>query len=211
MLTLLDPAIEQYAHEHSTPSGELFDELRKVTLADTELPQMQVGRIEGRLLTLIARLTGTKRAVEIGTFTGYSSLHIAMGLEDNGTLITCDIDEETTAIARRFWAQSPVGDKIHLKIGPALQTLRDLNGPIDFAFIDADKENYTNYWEALVPLMRSGGVIIADNVLWSGKVLAPQEESDKAIVEFNHHVKNDSRVEQVMLTVRDGITIARVI
>jgi caffeoyl-CoA O-methyltransferase len=211
MLTLLDPDIQHYAHEHTTPSGALFDELRKVTLADTELPQMQVGRIEGQLLTLLARLAQAKNAVEIGTFTGYSSLHIAMGLSDDGTLITCDIDEDTTAIARKFWAQSPAGKKIQLRLGPALDTLKTINGPLDLAFIDADKENYTNYWEALVPKMRPGGVIIADNVLWSGKVLNPQESSDKAIVEFNTHVANDSRVEQVMLSVRDGITLARVL
>jgi len=211
MLTLLDPAIEHYAHEHSTPSGALFDELRKVTLAETELPQMQVGRIEGQLLTLITRLTRATLAVEIGTFTGYSSLHIAMGLEPDGRLITCDIDDETTKIARRFWAQSPVGDKIKLELGPALDTLAGISGPIDLAFIDADKENYTNYWDILVPKMRKGGVIIADNVLWSGKVLDPQETSDKAIVEFNDHVANDPRVDQVMLSVRDGITLARII
>ena len=210
MLSLLDPQIEAYAYDHTTPSGALFDELRQVTLAETELPQMQVGRIEGQLLTLLVRLTRAKVAVEVGTFTGYSSLHIAEGLQDDGVLITCDIDEETTAIAKRFWSQSPVGSRIELRIAPAAQTLDTLDHRIDFAFIDADKENYITYWDLLVPRMRPGGLIVADNVLWSGKVLAPVEESDRAINAFNAHVRQDTRVEQVMLTVRDGITLARV-
>ena len=153
--------------------------------------------------------SGAKRAVEIGTFTGYSALSIAEGLPDDGRLTCCDVSEEWTAIARRYWALAPWGHKIELRLAPALETLGQLEGPIDFAFVDADKSNYVNYWEALLPKMCAGGLIVADNVLWSGTVLAPDTESARAIAEFNRYVAADDRVEQVMLTVRDGITIAR--
>ena len=170
---------------------------------------MQVGPIEGRLLMLLVKLCSAKRAVEIGTFTGYSSLNIAEGLPDDGTLIACDIDPVATAVAQRYWDESPWGHKIELRVGAALDTLSAIEGPIDFAFIDADKENYVAYWDALLPKMRSGGLIVADNVLWSGRVLEPEDETDFAIVAFNAHVAADARVEQVMLSVRDGVTIAR--
>lgn len=210
MLTLLDKNIEAYAYEHTTPSGELFDDLREVTLAETDMPQMQVGRIEGQLLTLLTRLCRATFAVEIGTFTGYSSLHIAQGLRDGGKLITCDIDAHATSIARRFWSRSSAGERIELRLAPAVDTLATIGQSIDLAFIDADKENYITYWDLLVPKMTKGGLIIADNVLWSGKVLKPQEASDQAIVDFNAHVRADVRVEHVMLTVRDGIMLSRV-
>jgi len=212
MERIVDKRLEEYAKGATTPATELHRRLAVETWDSIDCPQMQVGAIEGRLLTILVRLCGARRAVEIGSFTGYSGLHIAEGLPEDGQLITCDIDPVATEVARRYWDQSPWGDRISLRLGPALETLAALDGPIDFAFIDADKENYVAYWEALLPKMPSGGVIVADNVLWSGQVLTPladHSESTAGIVAFNAHVAADERVEQVLLTVRDGVTIAR--
>ncbi|MCP4867228.1 MAG: methyltransferase [Proteobacteria bacterium] len=209
-MPIVDEDVEAYAAEHCSEVSDLYERLREETYAATTLPQMQVGRIEGRLLKLLVQLSGARRAVEIGTFTGYSSLSIAEGLPDDGTLICLDVSEEWTAIARRYWAEAPWGDKIELRLGPAIESLEAIDGPIDFVFIDADKEGYIGYWEALLPKMAPGGLLVIDNVLWSGSVLAPETESAKAIVAFNAHAAADDRVEQVLLTVRDGITVARV-
>ena len=208
MLTLVAEALEAYATDHTSEVPDLYERLREETWADVALPQMQVGRIEGRLLKLLARLVGARRAVEVGTFTGYAALSIAEGLTDGGTLITCDVDEVATAVARRYFDEAPWGDRIELRLGPAMETLQDVEGPLDLVFLDADKAGYVGYWDLLVPRLRPGGLVVADNVLWSGKVLAPEEPSDHAIVAFNAHVRADPRVEQVMLTVRDGITLA---
>jgi len=169
---------------------------------------MLIGEVAGTFLSLVARSTGARRVLEIGTFTGYSALKLAEGLPAEGEVITCDIDPETTAIARRHWARSPHGRKISLRLGPALETIPSLAGPFDIVFIDADKENYVNYWETCIPKVRSGGLVLADNVLWSGRVLEPQDKDDVALADFNRHVVRDPRVDVVMLTVRDGITIA---
>ncbi len=208
MKSLIDGTIENYALLHSPEESGLLLELARETYAKTSLPQMQVGRMAGAFLRLLVRLTRAQRILEIGTFTGYSALVMAEGLPEDGRILTCDRDPETTAIARRFWARSPHGSKIELRLGPALETLKTLSGPFDMAFIDADKENYPAYWEAVLSLLRPGGLIVADNVLWSGRVLEPKEKSDHAISEFNRRVQNDSRVEAVMLTVRDGMTLA---
>ncbi len=207
-LTLVPEAIEAYAVQHTSALPELYERLRRETLERTEWPQMQVGPMEGRLLKLLARLTGARLAVEIGTFTGYSALSIAEGLPEGGRLITCDVDPETSAIAQRYFDEAPWGHKIELRLGRALDTLEQVEGPVDLAFIDADKVSYVDYWEALVPLVRSGGLIVVDNVLWSGKVLDPQDDSTRAIARFNEHARADDRVELVMLTVRDGMTLA---
>jgi caffeoyl-CoA O-methyltransferase len=209
MLTLVPDAIEQYAAAHTDPAPALHDELQQETRDKTTLPQMQVGVLEGRLLRLLTQLTNAKLAVEVGTFTGCSALHIAEGLAEGGRLITCDIDPEATAIAQKYWKKAGVADKVELRLGPAIETLASIDGPIDLAFIDADKEGYISYWDALVPKVRQGGLIVVDNVLWSGKVLDPQSESDRAIVAFNSHAMADDRVEKVMLTVRDGVLVAR--
>lgn len=207
-MTLVPEAIEAYATEHSEAVGPLFEALREETYASMQSPHMQVGRMEGNLLRLLVKLSGAKRALEIGMFTGYSGLMIAGGLPDDGTLVTCDVDPKAEAIARRAFARSPHGKKIEIRMGPALETLKTLQGPLDFVFIDADKENYLGYYEAVLPLLRKGGLLVADNTLWSGKVLAPKSASDKAIVAFNAHVAKDSRVDKVLLTVRDGMTLA---
>lgn len=208
MKPIIADEIEKYALGHSPEESELLLELARETYAKTSLPQMQVGRMAGAFLRLLVRLTQARRILEIGTFTGYSALVMAEGLPEDGRIITCDIDLETTAIARRFWARSPHGSKIELRLGRALETLKTLTGPFDMAFIDADKENYPAYWEAVLTLLRPGGLIVADNVLWSGRVLEPKEKSDHAISEFNRRVQNDAGVEAVMLTVRDGMTLA---
>jgi caffeoyl-CoA O-methyltransferase len=174
-----------------------------------EDPQMQVGRIEGTFLKLLVRLSGARRALEIGMFTGYSGLMIAAGLPEDGQLTTCDVDPKAEAVARHFFARSPHGRKITIRMGPALETIATLVPPIDFVFVDADKGNYPRYYEAVLPLMPSGGLLVADNVLWSGKVLEPKEDSDRAIAAFNDLVQGDPRVEKVMLTVRDGMTLVR--
>jgi caffeoyl-CoA O-methyltransferase len=209
MISLVSEDLERYAEAHTEPLDPLFEELREETHRSMADPQMQVGRVEGTFLKMLVRLSGARRALEIGMFTGYSGLMIASGLPENGELTTCDVDPKAEAVARRYFARSPHGRKIAIRMGPALETIATLAPPIDFVFLDADKVNYSNYFDAVVPLMSSGGLLVADNVLWSGKVLDPKEESDRAIVAFNERVARDPRVEKVMLTIRDGMTLVR--
>ncbi|AGC47864.1 O-methyltransferase [Myxococcus stipitatus DSM 14675] len=208
-LTLVSPEAEEYARTHSVAPAPLFEELKDITLARTSSPGMQVGPVEGAFLKMLVSLTRAGRVLEIGTFTGYSALMMAEGLPDDGELITCDLNPETSEIARAFFARSPHGRKIQLEFGPALETLKTLRGPFDLAFIDADKVNYGAYWDAVVPLVRAGGLVVVDNVLWSGRVMSPESEVDRAMAAFNEKVRKDARLEPVMLTVRDGMTLAR--
>lgn len=203
--------LEAYIHDNTRARPPLFDELRDETRAKTQAPQMQVGRVEGAFLKMLTAVTGARRVIEVGTFTGYSALCIAEGLPEGGELITCDIDPVATSIARDFWARSEHGGKIELKLGAALDTIASLpkDRLFDMAFIDADKGNYSAYYEAIVPLLRQGGLIVADNTLWSGRVLAPDSDDARAIVAFNHRVNTDPRVENVLLSVRDGMMLAR--
>jgi caffeoyl-CoA O-methyltransferase len=201
--------IDNYAYDHTQIEDDLLWRLELETYDQLEIPQMLTGRIEGRLLKMLAQLVEAKRIIEIGTFGGYSALSMAEALPDSGYLITCEMDPVAIQFAQRFFDERPNGKKIVLKEGPALDTLKTLTGSFDMAFIDADKENYLNYYEALLPLMRPGGLIVVDNVLWSGRVLNPQETSDHAIHRFNHRVKDDHRVEKVMLTIRDGVSLLR--
>ena len=208
-MNLLDPALDRYTHDHTTPRGPLFDALREVTFATMSSPHMQVGRVEGTLLALLCRLMSARRVLEIGTFTGFSALSMAEALPDDGVLLTCDVDPVATATARSFFDRSPHGRKITILLGPALPTIAALpDEPFDLAFIDADKEHYSDYYEAILPRMRRGGLIVADNTLWSGKVLAPTAATDHAIVRFNDQVSADPRVENVLLSVRDGMMLA---
>jgi len=211
MISLVDERLEEYAVAHSTPVPELMHELREHTHAKTELPQMQVGPMEGNFLKIMARLIGARRIVEVGTFTGYSALMMASALPEDGELITCELNPEHAEIAQRFFDRSPHGRKIAIKLGPAAETLAKLEGPFDMAFIDADKGGYIGYFDAIRPKMRPGGLIVADNVLWSGRVLEPgdgQDESTRAIVAFNDHLLDLAEMDKVMLTVRDGMTLA---
>src|SRR5215813_13642561 len=207
-LTLVPEQIEAYAEAHTERPAPIFEELRKETYAKMSSPQMQVGRIEGSFLRLLVRISQAKRVLEIGMFTGYSALMMAEGLREDGELITCDVDPKAEAMAKRYFAKSPHGKKIHIRMGPALETIKTLKGPLDMVFIDADKESYSKYYDAVLPLLRHGGLLVADNVLWSGRVLHPKEETDRAIVEFNDKVAKDKRVEKVLLTVRDGMMLA---
>jgi caffeoyl-CoA O-methyltransferase len=207
-ITLVPPEIEEYAQAHTERPGVLFEELRETTYARMKSPHMQVGRVEGMFLRLLVKLARARRVLELGTFTGYSSLMMAEGLPDDGELVTCDIDQKAEAIAREFFARSPHGRKIQLRMGPALETLKTLQGPFDLAFIDADKQNYGAYYDAVVPLLRSGGLLVADNALWSGRILHPQSPDDHALVAFNAKVAADERVEKVLLTIRDGMMLA---
>ncbi|TNF22766.1 MAG: methyltransferase [Deltaproteobacteria bacterium] len=209
MTAIVDEELEGYAADHTEVLSSVYWRLQEETYARMSSPTMQVGRVEGRLLKLLVQLVGAKRAVEVGTFTGYSALCIAEGMADDGQLVTFDSDPVATEIARRHWAEVPWGKKIELRLGDAHVELPKLTGPIDFAFIDADKTGYRFYWDILVDRLRPGGVIVVDNVLWSGRVLAPERETDQAIVAFNRHAAADRRVEKVMLTVRDGILVAR--
>jgi caffeoyl-CoA O-methyltransferase len=207
-MNFIDQAVEQYAHDHTKPESELFRRLREETFREMQYPQMQVGRLEGQFLKMLVRLTGARRVLEIGMFTGYSALMMAEGLPDDGHLITCDVNPQAEAIARRYFAESKHGHKIEVRMGPALETIKTLDEPHDLVFIDADKTNYLNYYEAVMPLLRAGGLIVTDNVLWSGRVLQPEDADTRAIVAFNERVEQDPRVDNVCLTVRDGMMLA---
>ena len=208
MLTLVPKEIEEYAEAHSEKPSPLFEALARETYEKMREAQMQVGPLEGGFLRLLVRLVRARRVLEIGMFTGYSALMMAEALPEDGELITCDVDPAAESMARRYFAQSPHGKKIRVRMGPALQTLEALSGPFDLVFIDADKENLIHYFERALALLPPGGLIAVDNTLWSGRVLDPQSKSDRAIAEFNRRVAGDSRVEKVMLTLRDGVTLA---
>jgi caffeoyl-CoA O-methyltransferase len=211
MKPLIDPDLERYVHDHTRPRPALFDELRDHTYAHVPDPNMQVGRVEGTLLKLLVASLGARSVLEIGTFTGYSALCMAEALPEGGELVTLDRDPDATRVARSFFDRSPHGGKIRIALGDALETLRGMPAepPFDLAFIDADKERYVAYYEEVLPRLRPGGLLVADNTLWSGRVLAPASASDHAIVAFNRHVTEDPRVENVLLSVRDGIMLAR--
>ena len=201
--------IETYAYEHTQNEGKLLQKLEAETYEKLEIPQMLTGRLEGRFLRLMAKLIGARRIIEVGTFGGYSAISMAEALPDDGELFTCDIDPVAIAFARRFFSESEHGKKITLLEGPALESIKTLSGTFDMAFIDADKENYLNYYNAILPVIRTNGVILVDNVLWSGRVLDPKDDSDKAIHRFNETVIKDDRVEPVMMTIRDGVYCIR--
>jgi caffeoyl-CoA O-methyltransferase len=208
MSFIVNEEIERYAEQHTTALLDLFERLAEETRAKMSAPQMMVGRIEGAFLATLVRVRSAKRVLEIGTFTGYSSIAMASALPDDGRIITCDVDPEATEIARRYMDESGHGHKIEIRLGKAIETIQTLDGPFDIVFIDADKPSYESYYEAALPLLAENGLIIADNVLWSGRVLEEGgDESTRAIKAFNEHVKSDSRVVSVMLTVRDGMTL----
>jgi caffeoyl-CoA O-methyltransferase len=212
MLNLIPEALARYVEDHSAPEPELLTRLRGETQANLPDPQMQVGRVEGALLRLLVAISGARRVLEIGTYSGYSALAMASALPEGGRLVTCDIDPEATKVARRYFDESPWGAAIEIRLGPALDTIAALASAgegFDLVFIDADKEGYVDYFEAVLPLLPPGGLIVADNTLWSGRVLDPQSASDHAIVRFNAKLAADERVDQVLLSVRDGVMLAR--
>jgi len=204
-VNLIDPKLDTYAEAHTTPSGELFERLAAETREKSQWPEMMVGEVEGRFLEFLVRLSGARRVLELGTFTGYSTLSMARGLPAGGGVISCDVDPETTAIARRYAEEAGLADRIEYRLGPALETLAQLEGPFDLVFIDADKPNYRNYYEAVLPKLADDGLIVADNAFRDGRVL--DEAAAEPMKEFNDHVRNDPRVECVLLTVRDGMLL----
>jgi caffeoyl-CoA O-methyltransferase len=211
MKSLVLPDIEAYAESHSLPESDVCRRLREETYRKMDCPQMVVGPLEGAFLKVTAMSVGARRVLEIGTFTGYSALCFAESLPDDGQVITCDIDSESTGMAKRFWAQSSHGSKIHLRLAPALETLQTLSGPFDLIFIDADKANYVNYFRRALDLIADHGVILIDNVLWNGDVLkhpAP-DTNTAAIQKLNRVVHAEPRVSAVLLTIRDGIFLIK--
>jgi caffeoyl-CoA O-methyltransferase len=209
----LTKPVHDYLLAHAPP----LDDVRRDLIAETEalggISMMQIAPEQGAFMTLLARLIGAQHAVEVGTFTGYSAISIARGLPDDGTLLCCDVNEEWTAIARKYWARAGVDDKIELRIAPATETLRSLPAGerFDVAFIDADKPNYPIYYEEVLARLRRNGVILVDNTLWGGAVADPKATDDntKAIRAFNDAVAADERVESTILTVGDGLTLIR--
>jgi predicted O-methyltransferase YrrM len=210
-IEIADPRVEQYAVEHTTPEPAWFAALAEETRTATRAPTMMVGTLEGRLLTALVAMLRPRSVLEIGTFTGYSALSMAEALPADGRIVTCDINEEHLAIARRHIAASPYAGMIEIRSGPALATIATLPGPFDLVFIDADKTSYSAYFEATLAKLAPDGVILVDNVLWSGRVLDPAivDPDTAAIKEFNDQVLADDRVEVVMLTVRDGVSLIR--
>lgn len=209
MKPLVEPDLEKYAAEHSTPPGNLLRELEQYTYDHLDDPQMVVGRLEGAMLQMLVKLIGARRVLEVGLFTGYSALAMAEALDEHGEVVSCELDEKHIDVARSFFKRSPVGHKIGIQQGPALETLPDIQGPFDMVFLDADKENYSNYYDLVLPKLRPGGLVVADNVLWSGRVLAPENATDRALVAFNDKLQADPAVENILLPVRDGVMLAR--
>lgn len=213
-MDIVNPALNDYLLDHATPPDEVLRDLAEET--HRSLPDnstMQISPDQGVFLTMLVRLTGVQTAVEVGTFTGYSSVCIARGLADGGRLIACDISQEWTSVARRYWQRAGVADRIDLRVAPALETLRALPSTksVDFAFIDADKASYPVYYEELVTRLRRGGVIVLDNVLRSGRVVESdaRSEADVAIRQVNDTIAADPRVDAVLLPLRDGVTVVR--
>ena len=208
---IVTPEIDAYTAEHSDPEPPHLEAVAAATRSFTESHGMMVGPVEGQFLSLMVALTGARRVLEIGTFTGYSSLAMASALPDDGTIVTCEVDPDHARLAREHIAASPYADRIEVRLGPAAETLSSLAGPFDLVFIDADKAGYLSYYEAVLPLLAPTGVILADNVLWSGRVLDDDDQSEdtRAIRAFNDRVRDDPRVSCVMLTVRDGVSVIR--
>lgn len=209
----VSPSLQRYVLEHTEPRDEIARALIDETAELGPLSRLQISAEQGALMEMITRLTGARDALEVGTFTGYSALCVARGLPDDGTLLCCDVNKEWTDIGRRYWDRAGVAHKIELRIGPAIDTLRSLprEEQFDLAFIDADKPSYGLYFDEIVPRLRAGGLVMVDNVLWSGRVVDRQavDENTVAIRAFNDKVSSDPRVESVILPLSDGLTLAR--
>ena len=206
--------LQTYVSNHSSNEPLLLSQLDKETHQKVLQPRMLSGHFQGRFLSLLSKMIRPKHILEIGTYTGYAALCLAEGLPENGTLDTIEINEELVTIQNKYFQLSPWAHQIKNHLGNALDIIPTLNKKFDLVFIDADKENYINYFNLIVPMMTAGGIILSDNVLWSGKVLEdlnPKDESTKILLEYNKLLKNDSRIETVLLPIRDGLTVSRVI
>lgn len=206
--------LEDYIEQHSENEPELLAKLNKETYQKILLPRMLSGHFQGRVLSMLSKLIRPSNILEIGTYTGYAALCLCEGMQENGQLHTIDIKEELVDFQRKYFDASPWGKQIFQHLGEAIDIIPNLDLKFDLVFIDADKENYLNYWEMIVPKMNKGGIILSDNVLWSGKILDPVHPNDvstKVLLEYNQLLKDDPRVETVLLPIRDGLTVSRVL
>ena len=211
-MNFIDPALDKYCEQHGNDEPAYLQELTRETYEKVQMPQMISGHLQGRFLSLLSHLVRPKVVVEIGTYTGYSALCLAEGLAEGGMVHTIDIDPYLPEMVHRYVEKAGMLDRITMHHRPALEVIPELPTPFDMVFIDADKQNYPNYLDAVIDRVRPGGLIIADNVLWSGRVLLPvdqQDEQTRAIIEYTRKVKADPRLEQVMIPLRDGVSVAR--
>lgn len=209
-MDIINPEIQNYAEYHTSPESDLLKKINRDTHANVLRPRMLSGHVQGRLLSLISNMVKPAYILEIGTYTGYSAICLAEGLKPQGKLVTIDINEELEHSVRQYFSTAGLADKIDFRIGNALQIIPTLKEKFDLVFIDADKENYARYFDLVIDNVNLGGIILADNVLWSGKVLDEKPDKDtKAIIDFNTKVNQDPRVENVLLTMRDGIMMIR--
>lgn len=204
---MIDAEIEAYAHRHTGPESGLLRTVEERTRRDGRDMGMLTGRVQGRLLKLLVQMSRARRVLEVGTFTGYSALAMAEGLDGDGRVVTCENDLELRDVARAAFDASPAGHRIELRFGPAIDTIRTLDEPVDFSFIDADKGNYPLYYEEILERTRPGGIMVLDNMLWYGRVLDPKDEESRILHELNERISRDGRVENVLLTVRDGVQL----
>jgi caffeoyl-CoA O-methyltransferase len=209
-MEFIDPVLQKYSDDHSSAESQLLKKISRDTHSMVMKPRMLSGHMQGRFLSMISKMIGPKNVLEVGTYTGYSALCLAEGLQPEGILVTIDINEELESRVRSYFKQSPYGAQIDYRIGNALEIIPQLKGAFDLVFIDADKENYPNYYDLVIDKIRTGGIILADNVLWSGKVIKTNPDKDTRNMQaFNDKVNNDPRVENVLLPLRDGISVIR--
>ncbi len=211
-MEFLDPKLNLYAEQFSSDETEVLKQLNRETNAKVLSPRMLSGHLQGRILSMLSKMIRPKYILEIGTYTGYSAICLSEGLQENGKIISMDINEELESFILGYWSKAGINNKAELKIGNALNLIPQIDHPLDLVFIDADKENYSNYFDLVIDKLNSGGIIIADNVLWSGKVLDTEKHTDKettSIHSFNQKIKNDPRVENILLPVRDGLNVIR--
>jgi caffeoyl-CoA O-methyltransferase len=209
-MEIIDEDLLHYSEQHTTGESPLLKAINRDTYAKVMMPRMLSGHLQGRVLSMISKLIQPKLILEIGTYTGYSAICLAEGLAGDGTLITIDINEELEKRVRKYFEEAGISSRVQYRIGDATKIVSTLDGPFDLVFIDADNENYGRYYDMVIDKVREGGIILADNVLWSGKVLqAKQDKDTRAIVEFNKRIQQDARVENVLLPIRDGILMIR--
>ncbi len=209
-MDIVDPRIEEYVERMSSPHDPLLAELSAETQRSLRSPEMLTGPVAGRFLEMLVWISRPRRVLEIGTYSGHSALAMAAALPDGGRIDTCELDPQHAELAQRYFDRSPYGDRIMLHLGPAAESVERLEGDFDLVFIDADKGGYVRYYELVLPRLADRGLIVADNTLWSGQVVEPDDsEGTTAIIEFNEHVANDPRAVSVILTVRDGMTLIR--